>query len=459
MDLAVEVNNLGLSSLESILAIAGVDISAKGVVSADVKARCKTERLTTSTASVKGSAIEITAPQLKGDKIKTASLDAQAQISASGNLINIEKLTFATDWLKADASGTAPMSLASVSEFMKKGSKNELKANLECDLPAVAAMLPKTLGLKEQTKLTGGKLVGSVQTINETGIKMLAGQVSIEGLAGVMEGKPISLSEPIKAQAKISAEGEKIKFEKVGVSSAFATVNCSGTTETFNYDAQINLAKLAAELGQFADLGKYKLAGQVAAKGTITNNDKTTIFVNSSSISNLKVNPTPDITISEPNASLDAIAAIDKQTNVLLVKQFKAGTSLGQFSVKDGRLPMGKDVKEPISLTASAKGLDLAKVQPYLVMTKAISKDIVLGGMVDSDITLSFKDGSYKITTDTTKISNLLVKAPDKEAFKQNSVAIVIDAEVNPTTKTMSRQQRGDYKPRHKNQSQRPAEN
>ena len=138
---------------------------------------------------------------------------------------------------------------------------------------------------------TGGKLVGSVQTINEMGVKMLAGQISIEGLAGMMDGKPISLSQPIQAQAKISAENKNIKFEKVGVSSSFATINCSGTTETFNYNTQIDLAKAASELGQFADLGKYKLSGQVASKGQITNNNKTAMVTSSSNISNLKVSP------------------------------------------------------------------------------------------------------------------------------------------------------------------------
>jgi hypothetical protein len=437
-NMAVEVNNLNLSQLESILAIAGVDIGAKGIVSAHLKGELKQGVIENVGLDVTGSGLEITAPQLKGDKIKTGMLNVAVKMGQQGNLVNVEKMSFATDWLKAEANGTVPMNMASVSEFMKQGSKNELKANLECDLPAVAAMLPKTLGLNEQTKLTSGKLIGSVQTINEMGVKMLAGQISVEGLAGVMEGKPISLSEPIQAQAKISAENEKIKFEKIGVSSAFATINCSGNTETFNYDTQIDLAKLASELGQFADLGKYKLAGQVASKGQITNNSKTTMVTSSSNISNLKVSPSADITINEPNASLDVIASLDKQTNVLLVKQLKTDTSLGQFSVKDGRLPMGNNVKEPISLTASVKGLDLAKVQPYLVMTKAISKDVVLGGVVESDITAAFKDGGYRITTDTTKITNLLVKSPGKEAFIQSSVAIVLDAEVNPTTKTMA---------------------
>ncbi|MGA2071549.1 MAG: hypothetical protein ABSG97_09390 [Sedimentisphaerales bacterium] len=436
-NITADVNNLNLSQLESILAIAGVDVTAKGTVSAHLKGELKNGIVENAGMDMQGSSLEITAPQLKGDTIKTGVLNIAMEMSQQGNLVNIKKMSVATDWLRAEASGTAPIDSASVSEFMKPDSKYELKANLECDLPVVAAMLPKTLGLKEQTKLTGGKLLGSVQTLSEAGTKKLAGQVSIEGLAGMVEGKPISLSEPIQAQAKITTEGNQIKFEKAGVSSAFATVNCTGTMETFNYDAQLDLAKLASELGQFADLGKYKLAGQLSAAGQLTNNAKTTMVVCRSSISNLRASPTADIAINEPNTSIALTAAIDKTTNVLLIKQLKADTSLGQFSVNDGRLPMGKDVKEPISLTASVKGLDLAKVQPYLVMTKAISKDVVLGGVVESDITVNSKDGGYRITTDTTKIANLLVKSPGKQAFIQNPVAIVLDAEVNPTTKTL----------------------
>ncbi len=437
-NITADVNNLNLSQLESILAIVGVDLTAKGTVSAHLKGEMKNGIVENAGVDIQGSALEITAPQLKGDTIKTGMLNIAMEMSQQGNLVNIRKMSVATDWLKAEASGSAPMNMASVSEFMKPDSKYELKANLECDLPVVAAMLPKTLGLKEQTKLTGGKLLGSVQTLSEAGTKKLAGQVSVEGLAGMVEGKPVSLSEPVQAQAKITTEGDQIKFEKAGVSSSFATVSCTGTMESFNYDAQTDLAMLSRELGQFADLGKYKLAGQLWATGLLANNTKTTMVVCRSSIANLRASPTADITINEPNTSIALTAAIDKTTNVLLIKELKADTSMGQFAVKDGRLPMSKEVKEPISLTASVKNLDLAKVQPYLVMTKAISKGVVLGGVVESDITVAFKDDNCRITTDSTKITNLLVKSPGKEAFTQNPVAIVFDAEVNPTTKAIA---------------------
>jgi hypothetical protein len=435
-NITIEVNELDLKSLESILAVAGVEISAKGVISANINGAIDDGKLQTIDTQVTGKGLEVGGALLKGDTLKTGNLAAQVRAKGNGDLINVEKLDVVTDWAKVQASGTVPMSVKTLGEFTAADSKYELKGDLQCDIPAVVSQLPKTLGIKEQTKVTGGKLAGSVQTLSEGGQKKLAGQVSIDGLAGMVEGKPIAISEPIRAEAVIASEGKQVKFEKASVTSAFATVNCAGTVEALNYDAQIDLAKLSGELGQFADLGKYNLGGQVSSKGLFSNNKNTTMIVSSSNIENLRVSPTADITITEPNASIELTAAIDKATNVLLVKQLKADTSLGQFAVKEGRLPMSKETKETVSLTASARGVDLARVQPYLVMSKAISKDVTLGGVVESDVTVGFKDGSYRVTTESTKIANLSVKSPGKEPFMQDPVAIILDAEVNPTTKS-----------------------
>jgi hypothetical protein len=439
-DITVEVNNLQLSQLESLLAIAGVDVTAKGELSANVKAAIKNGMVENVDADVEGKGLEITAPQLKGDTIKTSVLEVKAQAGQEDNLINVKTMTVRTDWLKVDASGAAPTSLATLEDFLKPDSKGALKASMECDIPAIAAQLPNTMGLKEGTKLTGGKVVGNVATLTEAGstsspqagVKKLSGKVSVEGLAGMVDGKPVSLPEPIRAEALITIEGKEIKFEKAGVTSAFANMSCTGTTGAFSYTAETDLAKLSSELGQFVDISQYKLSGQAASKGQITNSKSTTMIVSQTNITNLKASPTPDITINEPNDSINITAAIDKEKQVLLVKQLAANTSLGQYSVKDGRIPMGKDSKEPMQLTASARGVDLSKLQPYLVMAKAISKDVQLGGITESDVTLSAQGGVYKITTDSTKITNLLVKAPGKQAFTQSQVTLGLDAELNP---------------------------
>ncbi len=435
-DVTIEVNNLSLSQLESLLAIAGIDVNARGMVSANVKAAIKNGVIENVDANVMGNGLEISLPQLKGDTLKTDVLEVAAKLGQQGDLINVETMTVRMDWLKVDANGAAPVSAATLEDFLKPDTKYALRASMECDIPALAAQLPKTMGLKEGTKLTGGKLVGSVATPTENGVKKLAAEVSVEGLAGMVSGKPVAIAEPIRAEALVTTHGKKLNFEKAGVTSAFAKVSCSGTMESFSYTAQTDLAKMSGELGQFVDIAGYKLSGQATSKGQISNNAKAMMIESKTNIANLTASPTADIMINEPNAAIDIIAGIDKEKQVLLVKQLKADTSFGQYSIKDGRLAMNKESKEPSQLTASARGVDLSRLQPYLVMAKAVSKDVQLGGVAESDITVSYKDGIYKFTTESTKITNLLVKAPGKEPFTQNPVELSLDAEANTATKS-----------------------
>jgi hypothetical protein len=82
--------------------------------------------------------------------------------------------------------------------------------------------------------------------------------------------------------------------------------------------------------------------------------------------------------------------------------------------------------------------MDLSKLQPYLVMAKAIDKGVQLGGIVESDIAFSGQGDDYKITTDSTKITNLLVKPQAKEAFTQSQITLGLDAALNPATNTLA---------------------
>jgi hypothetical protein len=435
-DVTVEVNNLNLSQLESLLAIAGVNATARGELSANVEATIKDGMVENVDADITGKGIEVTSPGLKGDTIKTNALDITAKAGQEDNLINVKTMTIRTDWLKMDANGTMPTSVATLEDFLKPGSKYALSGNIECDIPAIAAQLPNTIGLKAGTSITGGKLAGDITTVTANGVKELSGKMSIEGLGGTVSGKPISIAEPIRAEALITTEGKEIKFEKADVTSSFANLSCSGTLEAFNYTAETDLAKLSGELGQFVDLSKYKLGGTVASKGQISNSKSAMMIVSNTNITNLKVSPTPDITINEPNDSLDVTAAYDKDKQALLIKQMKADTSFGQLSIKDGRVPLSKESKEPIELTATVRDVDLSKLQPYLVMAKAVNKDVQLGGVAESDVTVSAKGNVYKIKTESTKITNLLVKSPGKQPFTQSPITLGLDAEGNSAAST-----------------------
>ncbi|MHC4098156.1 MAG: hypothetical protein ACYSU3_19120, partial [Planctomycetota bacterium] len=87
-DLTVEVN-LDLGSLEPLLTWAGVELDAEGKVSADIKSEIQDGRLENLNANIKAENLDITGPQLKGDRFQTNTLDVHAKLVRQQKMISI----------------------------------------------------------------------------------------------------------------------------------------------------------------------------------------------------------------------------------------------------------------------------------------------------------------------------------------------------------------------------------
>ena len=98
-DLTAEVNDLDLGSLGPLLAWAGVELDAEGKVSADIKSEIKDGRLENLSADIKAEKLDITGPLLKGDRLKTNTLDVQAKLVRQQKMIHVENLDITADWL------------------------------------------------------------------------------------------------------------------------------------------------------------------------------------------------------------------------------------------------------------------------------------------------------------------------------------------------------------------------
>jgi hypothetical protein len=105
----------------------------------------------------------------------------------------------------------------------------------------------------------------------------------------VVAGKIVALSEPVRADMEITSDEAGVRFDKLDLSSAFAEVDCSGTVERFSYRADVDLAKLQAELGQFVDMKGYEIGGEVSGDGEVSVKASEYAVIGSSVIKNLKV--------------------------------------------------------------------------------------------------------------------------------------------------------------------------
>jgi len=433
-DLIIEVNDLDLESLGSILELAKIDVQAKGLVSADINAVIKDGNFENLTGSIKAKNLDITGPALNGDNLKTSLLNVTVKLKSEQQMINIEQFQFDSDWLVAQAGGMVPTTFRSWSDFLTSESDVSLDADFELDAAAVLSQMPHTFGIKEEMKITSGKLSGNI--IANRG--KLNGQVNLKELAGTIENKKLALSEPVTGKLQISTDKKKIRFDELDITASFARINASGLLEQLKYDGYVDLEKLQSEFGQFVDLGKYEIAGEVFEQGTLLVNKNEITGDGVSQIKNLRIAIKDGTTAQEPGADIKFAFAVDRKTNVLTFNSIEANASLGQININQAVLPLGGNTQVPVSMDISAKNVDLEKVKPFAVLFTSLPKETQLAGIAESNVSISLDKNIYKVTTDSTKIKALKFTYPGEKPFDANEVSLVFEAEINPKEKTVN---------------------
>jgi autotransporter translocation and assembly factor TamB len=436
-DFVIEVNDLDLESLAPFFTLAGLEVQAEGVVSVCLDSQIKDGRVENLNGIINATNLDVTAAGLKGDRIKTGTLDVDVKLSHKADAINIDKLQLKSDWADVTASGTVPTTFKSLSDFLQPDSNYDLQAGFDCDLAAVLSQMPETLGIKEGTEITAGRLNGNIQTSTEASQRKIQGRATLSELQGIIEGRQISLSQPIQAQTQISSDKKGIKFDELDVSSSFAKINCIGTAELLNFNADVDLNKFQSELGQFADFGPYQVAGELSTNGRLSITADKVSTIGSSTVKDFVI-ASAEATASEPAADMVFDFDIDRKNNLINIDSVETDAALGRVTVKDAVIPLSKKAAKSVNLSVSADNVNLRKLQPFLVLFASFPKQMQLEGTADSGISVSSEKEIYKVATDSTKIKNLKVYYPDQRPFEPDEVSLVFDAEVDPQQKTIN---------------------
>ena len=300
-------------------------------------------------------------------RLKTEILDIDVKLKTEKDFINIDKLNIKTDWANAQITGVIPTTFNTLADLARPDSAYTLKGKFNCDLAAISSQIPHTLGLKEATVITSGRLTGNIETLTKNGKRVITGQVSLTDLAGTIEGKQIAISEPIIATTKITSDKTTIYFDELKATSAFCQIECTGTSKLLNYNADIDLTKLQSELGPFLDIGQYKIAGHLISNGQISSRKNKIVATGSSSVESFSITSPQQITASEPKADLSFSVTAETDKKIIKVDSFQANTSFGQIATKKAILPISKDAKESLDLPLSVN-VDLAGVRPFAIV-------------------------------------------------------------------------------------------
>jgi len=435
-DAVIEVNDLDLESLAPIFELAGVEVQARGRLSANITTAVQDGELETLRAAVAGRNMDITGALLKGDHIQTSKLAVDVRLMRQGQTVQVEQLDARTDWANVTAAGAVPMTVGSLTDLLKSDSSYNLKGNFDCNLPALLSQMPATFGLKEGMQITRGQARGDISTTTEGGRAIVRAQTQITGLAGIVDGKPLALTEPVAANLRLSADDKTVRLDAMDLSAAFAQLTAQGDFNDITYDGRVDLAKFQSELGQFADLGPYRMTGQVTSKGQVAIQDQRIGATGTASLRQLVLTGADGNSVSEPAADVTFAFALDQARQALAVTRLDAEGSFGAVAVKDASIPLDKTSPVPMNVAVSARNIDLQKITPYAVLFASLPQTLRLQGLAQSVLTVTGQEGAYRIRTDDTRIQDFMLSTPGKKPFSEKQVTAAFDVVVNPNTMT-----------------------
>jgi hypothetical protein len=434
----IDVNNLNLSSVTPFLDLAGIQVRALGEVSGNIVSAVQDGQIENIQAAITGRNLDVTGQVLKGDQLRTAQLNVQARLTQAGPVIDVNQLDVRTDWAVVSLTGRIPKTPESLSKLLESGSAYSLTGDFDINLAAVLTQMPNTIGVRPGLKVTGGRATGDIHTITRNGRATLTAKAQVAGLAGIVNNQQVSLSAPIQSTVQLSSGPQGARLDNLNVTAPFATVNASGSFQQIQYQAQADLASLQSQLGPFMNLGSYKLAGRTTTEGQLTLEQKSTEVTGTLTGQQLVLAAPDGNSVSEPQAKVAYTLGLNRQQQVLAVRNLTAQASFGTLSIKDGVVPLAQNASTPLSLVVLADNVDLSRLEPYGVLFASLPKELQIAGTAQSRVNVTRQQGVYRLSSEATQIQNFLLASAGEPPFRQPQVMASFDVLVDPNQKTVN---------------------
>ena len=318
-----------------------------------------------------------------------------------------------------------------------KGTTGQLK--VEVDKVQLASFRP-LLAMLGKDLTADGKLQADMDIQITDGMpQTVNAKAELTELSQTVDGKKMTIPQPVKLDAQITTADQKIKIDNVQVSSSFCQVQCKGTTEAIDYTIAADLAQTQSFAKQFADLGPWQLAGKLAAQGNVQLGKDATVVKAQTKVDQLVVRK--DQAVTPPtNATADFGIRLPADRKTLAIEAFKLVSDPATIEIAQSTIPLAKDVQQPFALTVTTSA-DLAKLRPFVALAAKMPDNLQWGGKLDGQIALSKDKDVFHVQTDKTTIRNLMIVEKDKKPFMQDVVKLVADVFLDTKEKTIAAKQ------------------
>jgi hypothetical protein len=269
----------------------------------------------TSSGIVRIDRLEASAPQLKGDRVRLATVELPWRLTSQAGGLSIDDLELKSEIGQLAARGVVDPSLLTAqaapgAASLDAAAQQNLEIRGALDLAKLAAMLPRALEIRNGVTISSGTVQLAIRNQRVDGGQTLSGQIRTEKLAGTSGGQPLTWDQPVNATFELRRESGSLRLNSLKCDSEFLKIDAAGTLQQLTASAEFDLNKFSAQLGQFVDLSGMQLAGTGTAHldFQVADANQFTVAANSE-LSQLRVAMGAGEPLAEPRLALKAEAA------------------------------------------------------------------------------------------------------------------------------------------------------
>lgn len=398
--------------------------SVVGGLDADVTATWRREENKPLTLTVDGTAsaadVRLAGKWLGPDVVELKSVSVPCKLSYAGGVLAVEKSSLECDAGTVEFAGTLdptadPESLAGQAGLT-------LKARV--DVAKLAAVMPKLLRIKPGTEIKSGTVAVDIRSVAGQDGPAWTGTVATSKLEAVRDGAALVWESPLSAAfAGRLRPDRRPRFDKLEVRSDFLNVNARGEPEEFEAAARADLGTLAAKLGEFADLGGLKMAGDVTVQLTGTKQTAGGVSVKGTMLlKELAVEDGAALHLNEPKVLVDYSAAVAFQP--------KGGVRMdaAEVDITAGTGKLAVSLLTPVAdLFAPATGAavvtlvgDMNRWQSRLGALVGLPDDWTLGGTGTVTGTARFDADAYSVSKLNVDLTDAVVRIPRRLDLRES---------------------------------------
>lgn len=205
-------------------------------------------------------------PQLGNDQLALRQLQMTCQLAWQESRLQVGRLVVESDLGGASAAGVLDLGTKGNTQLLGKLPDQPFEVHGQLDLARLAAMLPETLHLRQETRVTSGQLQLSLASRPGPEGMTWQGHLDASNLTAENQGQRLAWPQPILVNLAARESAAGLVVDSLHCESEFLKIDGSGTSEEFSVTANLDLNRLVGQLQGVVDFGRLQLAGDGWAK-------------------------------------------------------------------------------------------------------------------------------------------------------------------------------------------------